>query len=238
MRLSTRFFALSVSVAAIIPGSVVGQADELPRIRTNGNGEVTLPPDWATMALDVTADDSSAIAAASTTTAATERVLGALAGLGFSGDLVVRVSYSVGPQYNWREGQELLGYRAESTIRIDVRELERPASIIDTSLAAGATAVSGLRSRSDREEEARVEALRQAVAQARVDAEVLAEAAGGRLGRPLELSTERELLPSFAFSDLAAYARTGGPTAPDRTPQDLVVLVVVRAEWELLMEPR
>jgi len=80
--------------------------------------------------------------------------------------------------------QKLLGYRARATINVDVRELTLLANIIDTTLTAGATRVSDLRFRSNREEEARGEALRQAVRQARSDAEVLAEAAGGTLGRP------------------------------------------------------
>jgi len=231
----SRVLAFSMIIVAAVTTGAEAQGDP-SRIVTNGNGEVSLRPDWATMVLDVTADDSSAIAAASSSTAATERVLAALAALGLSGDSTVRVSYSVGPRYDWSEVQRILGYRAQATIRIDVRDLDRLASIIDTTLAAGATAVSGLGFRSDREEEARVEALRQAVAQARADAEVLADAAGGRLGRPLELSTERTFRPPFAFSEIA-YARAGPPNAPDLTPQDVVVLVVVQAEWELLMNP-
>lgn len=230
-----RVLAFAMTIVATVASGAAAQAGP-SRIVTNGNGEVSLRPDWATMALDVTADDSSAIAAASSSTAATERVLAALAALGLSGDSTVRVSYNVGPRYDWSEGQRILGYRAQATIRIDVRDLDRLASIIDTTLAAGATAVSGLRFRSDREEEARVEALRQAVAQARADAEVLADAAGGRLGRPLELSTERTFRPSFGFSEIAR-ARSGPSTAPDLTPQDVVVLVVVQAEWELLRNP-
>jgi uncharacterized protein YggE len=231
----SRILAFAMMIVATVASGAAAQAGP-SRIVTNGNGEVSLRPDWATMALNVTADDSSASAAASSSTAATERVLAALAALGFAGDSVVRVSYSVGPRYDWSEGQRILGYRAQATIRIDVRDLDRLAAIIDTTLAAGATAVSGLRFGSDREEEARVEALRQAVAQARADAEVLANAAGGRLGRPLELSTERTFRPSFALSEIAR-ARSGPSTAPDLTPQDVVVLVVVQAEWELLRNP-
>ena len=41
-------------------------------------------------------------------------------------------------------------------------------------------------------------------------------------------------MPSFAFSEIAGYARTGGPAAPELTVQDVVVFVEVRTEWELL----
>jgi uncharacterized protein YggE len=227
------------SFSSIVAGILIGAsssiaqiAPEASRVVTTGVGEVMLAPDWATMAFDVTADDSSASEAASASTAATRRVVAALARLGLTEDSVVRVSFSVGPRFDYQQ-QRVRGYFGRGTVRIEVRRLDQLAQIIDAALAAGATEVSGLRFRSNREEEARAEALRQALVQARADAEVLATAAGGRLGRALEIRHERGVRPSFGFSELAGMASTG-PAAPDLTPQDVVVLVVVETQWEYL----
>jgi uncharacterized protein YggE len=236
MRFGSTALALTTFAAVFIPKDLLPQSAEPSRILTNGNGEVTLAPDWATLALEATVEDSSALAAATASTAISQRILAALEAYGLSGDSVVRVTFSVGQRYGYvqDQGDKLRGYSARATVRVDVRELSHLAAIIDTALSVGATGVSGLRFRSDREEEARFEALRDAVAQAKADAEVLAEAAGGTLGPPLEIQTERARMPSFAFSELVAYARTGGPAAPELTVQDVIVFVEVRTEWALL----
>ena len=64
--------------------------------------------------------------------------------------------------------------------------------------------------------------------------QVLAVAAGGQLGRALEILTNRDVRPSFGFAELSGYARTGATEAPELTPQDVVVMVVVETRWELL----
>jgi uncharacterized protein YggE len=233
----SRWIPFILAGASLVASSALAQiAPNTSRVATNGVGEVMLAPDWATMAIDVTADDSSASRAASASAAATRRVVAALAGLGLSGDSVVRVSFSVGPRFDYQE-QRLRGYFGRGTVRIEVKQLDRLAQIIDTALAAGATEISGLRFRADGEDKARIEALKQAVAQARADAEVLAAASGGHLGRLLEIRHERAVRPSFGFSELAAMASTG-PAAPDLTPQDVVVLVVVEAQWEFVPDRR
>jgi uncharacterized protein YggE len=221
------------AVSAAGPSALAQVANESPRIATTGVGEVSLAPDWATLAIDITAEDSSAAGAANTSAAATRRVVAAMAALGLAGDSVVRVSFSVGPRYDYQE-QRVRGYSGRGTVRIEVKELDQLGRIIDTALAVGATGISGLRFHSNREEAARADALRQAVAQARADAQVLALAAGGQLGRPLEIRTDREVRPSFGFAELAAYARSGAAEAPELTPQDVVVMVVVETRWELV----
>ena len=227
------FTSLSLAFVVISP-SVGMQMSRMARITTTGTGEVALTPDWAIMTFDITADDSSAVVAAATSTDATERVLDALANLGYVGDSVVQVSFSVQPKYDWSQGQKLLGYRGQATVRLEVRDLDLLARIIDAALSAGATGVSGLRFRSDTEEEARVEALRQAVALARSDAEVLADAAGGRLGQSLEIKTSPGAFPYYAVAEQARRASFAGQAAPDLTPQDVIVMVVVEMEWEFL----
>jgi len=226
-------FACALTVTFLTASALQSQTADAARILTTGNGEVRLVPDWAALVLEASADDSSAIAAATASTAAAQRVLGALEALGLSGDSAIRVSFSVGPRYDWTPGHEerITGYRGRATIDVAVADLTRLAEIIDTTLAAGATRVSDLKFRSYREEQARAEALRRAVAQARTDARVLAEAAGGALGPPLRIETARERMPSFAFSEIVGYARTGGPAAPELTVQDVVVFVVVETEW-------
>jgi hypothetical protein len=49
----------------------------------------------------------------------------------------------------------------------------------------------------------------------------------------LEIRNDRDVRPSFGFSELLGMA-SSGPGAPDLTVQDVVVLVVVETQWEFL----
>jgi uncharacterized protein YggE len=230
-----RVLSGAIGLTAALPLGAMAQTPPSNRITTAGTGEVRLAPDWATITFSVAADDSSAFAAASAGTAVTQRVVAALEGVGLAGDSLVRVSFSVGPLYNWSEGRQLLGYRGEASIRVDVRQLGQLAKIIDAALAAGATGVSGLQFRSNREEEARVEALKQAVAKARSDAEVLVVATGTRLGKAIRVRTGRDSGPLFEAYQVRGYM---GSAAPDLTPRDVVIYAEVEIDWELLVAPR
>ena len=64
MRFGSTALALTTFAAVFIPKDLLPQSAEPSRILTNGNGEVTLAPDWATLALEATVEDSSALAAA------------------------------------------------------------------------------------------------------------------------------------------------------------------------------
>jgi uncharacterized protein len=84
---------------------------------------------------------------------------------------------------------------------------------------------------SDREREGRRMALEKALTAAREDATALARAAGGRLGRLLEATTQPRFGPMATAEFGNAAVRAGNAALP---PQDVVVTVVVQARWELV----
>ncbi|MEP6507818.1 MAG: SIMPL domain-containing protein, partial [Gemmatimonadales bacterium] len=83
---------------------------------------------------------------------------------------------------------------------------------------------------------ARRDALKAAVAQARLDAESMAEAAGGSLGRLVVLSTGMAQ-ESYAVQDMGVQLtglreQVGVPTAI--RPTDLAVIAVAIGRWEFV----
>lgn len=84
---------------------------------------------------------------------------------------------------------------------------------------------------SDSVEMGRRTALAQALAKARSDAEALATAAGGSLGRLLEVSARPGFLPGAQLEAVVVNAYAGR-SAPAITPPDVVVRVSVQARWE------
>jgi uncharacterized protein YggE len=87
---------------------------------------------------------------------------------------------SVQPRYDYRDGRApvLTGYEIANVVEVSVRDLSALGDVIDATLTAGATSMDALSFRLADPRPAEREARRQAMAEARSRADVLAEAAG------------------------------------------------------------
>lgn len=121
----------------------------------------------------------------------------------------------------------------KSGLRVVVEPVDRLESVASALAMAGAT-VSTVFLESDVSEPAHRAAARDAVRQARIEAEAMAEAAGGRLGELLRLTA----VPDFgaAASGWSVYPGGPGSDGVHLTPEDLVVEVTVMATWIFVEE--
>ena len=164
-----------------------------------------------------------------------QSLLDSLGQAGFPRDSLKTIAFAVGPDIDYEHGNKVTGYEATAAVRLVVHDLTRIGQSIDVSLAAGATDLSDIVFESDSVEIGRRRALGEALAKARSDAEALATAAGGSLGRVLEVST----LGGFGYGSgvrLAAVSVTGvaGRSGPAIMPRDVVVQVSIQARWEFV----
>ncbi len=152
---------------------------------------------------------------------------------GLKSDQVQLLSFTVRAKIKY-ETQELLGYEAEAEVAIDLGSLDRIGMVIDSSLSAGATEVRDVDFTSDSLVIVRERLLAEAVASARKDAEVLARASGGRLGRMLSVST----VPCTGDRMVNVYglqrATTTATSIAAMTPGMVRVEVAVCTQWEFL----
>ena len=128
---------------------------------------------------------------------------------------------------------------ARNSLRLTVRRPADVGKIIDAALAAGATSVSSVQFSSPATEDARRQAIALAAAQAQRDADALARAAGGSLGRLLSMSSTPNFSPEgFYPSDtyFATVAATAGGVAYPTmiNPRDMSVTVSVFGRWEFI----
>jgi uncharacterized protein YggE len=156
-------------------------------------------------------------------------VLDTLVALGLPRDSLATTSYGV--QQDWDvEKNRSRGYRVSSMVRVTIHDLEQLGPVLDGVIAAGASRTSGIQYGVASPRSGRDEALRLAVASAQRDAEVMAAAAGGRLGSLLELRTGQPQSRG-GLVRLEAMTVTGSPTI---APQDVVITVEVSGTWEFL----
>ena len=81
--------------------------------------------------------------------------------------------------YDYQGGDEKVsGYNASSTLAVKVTDMDKVGPVIDAAFAAGANTLNGITYSATDTEEAKAEALKKAVADAKAKADVLAEASG------------------------------------------------------------
>jgi len=143
--------------------------------------------------------------------------------------------YWVGPDERFDDGQrKVIGYIARNSIVVDVHQIERIGSLIDAALGAGANSVGGLQYYSTVAEQNRRTALERAVTKARSDAEVMARAAGGTLGLPIEIRTVDAGVPrQMGDVMLTARAMGAGPETPVSIGEQRVSVTVV-TRWRFV----
>lgn len=200
-----------------------------PAIAVSAQGTVEIPADHVVLTLGVLVRDSTPTLAASSMDARLRRVTDALIEMGFPAESLPTAHYNVTPDRS-RERERITSYTATTAVRLNIWDIGFAPSVIEGALAAGATDVTGLQFGASDEAEARDEALRKAVAAAKRDAEVVAEAAGGHLGALLEVSTQPSSLRHARAMEFSGVAGS----APQITPLNLSVVANVSVRWQFL----
>ena len=245
-----RFVVMSLSICALSSRSF-GQAPapsgapsaKDPEVTTSGRGETRLAPDYAYVTIGVTNPAQNAVDAASENARRFESILGALRSFGLNDRQLLTSRYNLTQNFEYpKNGQpKPSGFVARSTIRAEVRRLEDLGKIIDASIASGATEVSGVQFLASNTDEARRTAMTEAVRQARADADAMARAAGGSLGRLIALNSGGISQPFYnAGGNMlasSAMVTSGGYPPTTIAPGDLVVTAMVFGRWEFVAGP-
>lgn len=232
------FMILLVATSALA-GVSGGQTIITPEITAYGRGEAKAAPTSAMVSISVTTRAPTAAQAAADNATRLDATLKALRGLGLASSELSTMGYSVGQNYDVvRELRTPSGFIARNTIRAEVRKLDDLGKVIDAALAGGATEISGVAFLSANSEGARLSALAEAVRQARGEAETIARAAGGALGRLITLASGgMQLARMEAFSDIQLRGMAGGVAGTSITPRDLPIVATVSGRWEFVPGP-
>ena len=145
-------------------------------------GEATVAPDLAVVSFAVSGSGKRLGPARDDVSARSSSVLARLRDLGVADGDLNAPDVAIHPEYDFRKGQRLTGYRAVRQMTAKVRDLDRLGEVLDALVAAGANEVHGAQMSAADPSAAEHEALRAAMSAARAKAEALADAGGATLG--------------------------------------------------------
>ena len=188
--------ALSITACTANPAPAGAQAapapDPQPRtVTVNANASVSRSPDRAWIHLAVESPGATAGEASDANARAMQAVLAAVRDQGIPAERIQTQRLELRPRYDRpREGEpRIVGYTAVNQVRVRIDDLDRVGAVVDAAVSAGANRVTGIAFELSEPAEAYHEALRMAVARAREEATVAADALGETLGPPLQVST-------------------------------------------------
>jgi uncharacterized protein YggE len=221
----------------LITGAGAAQAQDrkpdFPLLTVVGSGEVRARPDEATVRLGVVAQATNAGSAQADANAIIQRFLDRVRDLKVPRENVQTSQLTLSPIYRQpAPGGEpqVVGYRAQNTLAIRLQDLDLIGKVIDAGVAAGANQLEGIAFGLRNDTPARLRALREAVAEARQKAEVIADALGVRLGDAYEVDEggARVIPPPIQGRALAA-----GDASTPVEPGQLVVNASVTIRYRL-----
>lgn len=204
-------------------------------------GEVRLPADRAWVNFSIDTRHSSAAEAGRLNSQATAALLEGLKSSGVAAADIVTSGYNVSQNYenDKNRGMRPSGFIARNSIRVTVSKVENIGLVIDAGLAGGAMQVSVMQLGPTDSNDARRRALALAVAGARRDAEAMATAAGGSLGRLIQLTSFSGGAPMLREMDynqvVATSAGSGGYNGPTPfSPREITISAVATGRWEFV----
>ncbi len=201
--------------------TVASQQGEAQGISVSGEGNAFGAPDLAVLTLGVSALEPSVKEARDQAASAMEKVVDSLKDNGVDEKDIQSTRFSIQPEYDYtRDGQELLGYRVTNIVTAKVRDIDSTGEALDDAVAAGGdlTEVQGISFTIEEPDALQDEAREEAMEDAKVKAERLAELAGVKLGKPISIreysnappvSYERAPMPLGEAEDVATPIEAG-----------------------------
>jgi uncharacterized protein YggE len=201
-----------------------------PLVITTATEEVEIAPDRAVLTFSVETRGRTAAAAGTENARIQAAVLDTLRKVGIASAQLRTQGVSINPEYEYpREGGRptVVGYQAQNSIQVEVRQIALIGTVIDAGLSRGATNVGGLRFFASSTEAATREAMRKAVTRARADAEAIADAAGGRIAGVISIMAHPGSADPIIPEMVSTMAVRGLQKMDTPTPIETGVLKVV-----------
>lgn len=164
----------------------------IPSITVTGESELTVAPDMATLQLGIEIrGKESAEAALAAQADAMKNISDAMLGLGIEEKDIQTSNFQIYPDYKYDSNGNITGkptYTVSNMLTVNINDIDMIGRVIDGAAAAGATNTYGLSFGLKDQRAKEAEALSAAMENARERADILAQAAGKKVGDVVLLS--------------------------------------------------
>jgi uncharacterized protein len=203
-------------------------------ISVTAEGEAAVAPDLALVSFAVSGTGKELGPTRDDVSRRSSSVLARLRELGVADPDLNAPDVSIHPEYDYRRGERLIGYRVVRQMSARIRDLEALGGVLDGLVAAGANEVGGAHMTASDPSTAEQEALAAAVASARTKAQALAQAAGVAIGEVVRVEEDPGpgMGPMPRFKAMSAIAESAdAPT--EVVSGDLTVSRHIRAWFSI-----
>lgn len=208
-------------------------SDSVPSISAQGVGRATGVPDVLTVAFGVHTEGASAQQTLSDNSAKTKAVLDALKAQGVADKDVQTTYITVGPRYDAGAPPRIVGFNADNSFTVKLRDLTQAGSQIDTLVGVGGDAlqVRGIGYSMNDSTALLAEARSDAVKRATEQAQQMAQAAGVKLGK-VRTITELQTPMGYPMDRFGVALGQSAAASPASVPlaagsQELTLTVTV-----------
>jgi uncharacterized protein YggE len=233
---------LAAAIAALLAVAPLGNAQPIPTqpqatsgISVVGQGIVLAQPNVARITLGVDVFDQSLARAQATASTSMDAVVNKLKADGILDTDIRTVSYTINPQYDQQNQSQpvLRGYQVQNLVEVKSTNVGGLGSLIDDTIASGATRVYGIRFEASDMAGLKSQARDQAMQDARAQGEQLARDAGVTLGRTMtiEVSDTGGTTPVRALG--GAQAAPAAAVSTPIQPGELSVSTTVHVVWAI-----
>ncbi|MDM7256108.1 MAG: SIMPL domain-containing protein [Paracoccus sp. (in: a-proteobacteria)] len=191
----TGLVALALGSAALVASAQAQDGAQMERVMegrlsVTAEGSARTAPDMATISLGVTTQAETAAQALADNSTSQRAVIDKLKAEGVEAKDIQTSGLNLSPVQSYSDGKPpvVTGYQVSNVVTVQMRDLDRLGGLLDALVAAGANQVQGISFGRDDAQAAEDEARVDAIAEARRRAEVMAQAAGVRLGPILSIS--------------------------------------------------
>ena len=205
-------------LGAGIPAFSAEQVKERKTITVQGSSSVTAAPTIAYVSIGVTTFNKNAASAQGENAVKMDRVYKTLASLGIKKDKIKTLNYNISPRYDYKINvATLAGYNVINSIRVTVMDLKKVSDVLDMTVKEGVNQSNSISFGVTDEERDKLylQALSQAVVNAKEKANTIATAAGITISKPaniIEGSSAHFVQPNYRAMDMAKMASEAAPT--------------------------
>lgn len=194
-------------------------------ISVTGSGKTVLTPDIATINIGVHTENADVSAALSENNAKAQSVRDALTKFGVKPEDIQTTNFSIYPNQQYGPQGEMIGikYSVDNSVFITVRDLTKLGDVLTTTISSGANNIYGITFDVADRDSALSSARLAAVADAKLQADELAAAAGVKVGKVMNISINASN-PTPVYAN--GYGGGGGAMAAAPAPISSGQLIV------------